>query len=160
MATNPRMSTERPLVNTINMSFMKGLGSFLKNDPYARYVSSSIGNSIITDTSYEWPLEAFSMPSWNELVIYQMHVGTFNDDLDPGLGTFRSIKARLPDLEMLGINAIHIMPASEFPGDLSWGYNPSHPFAIESVFGTPADFQDMVQTCHDHGMGGDHRCCL
>jgi len=131
----------------------EGTELVFKNDPYARDVSSSMGNSIITDTSYEWPLDVFSMPSWNELVIYQMHVGTFNDDVDPGLGTFRSTKARLPDLEMLGVNAIHIMPASEFPGDLSWGYNPSHPFAIESVFGTPADFQGFVQTCHDHGIG-------
>ena len=88
------------------------------------------------------------MPTWNELVIYEMHVGTFNDDIDPGLGTFQSIKARLPELQALGINAIQVMPAAEFPGDLSWGYNPAHPFAIESVFGTPKDFQDFVQTAH------------
>lgn len=130
----------------------EGPNSVFKNDPYARDVSSSVGNSIIVDSSFNWSSTIFSMPTWNELVVYQMHVGTFNDDIDPGLGTFRSIKARLPDLQSLGINAIHVMPASEFPGDLSWGYNPSHPFSIESVFGTPPDFQDMIQTCHDHGI--------
>ena len=133
-------------------SIQEGIGIVFKNDPYARDVSSSIGNSIIADTSFSWPPSLFITPAWNELVIYQMHVGTFNDDVDPGLGTFRSVKARLPDLQSLGVNAIHVMPAAEFPGDLSWGYNPSHPFAIEGIFGNPADFQDMVQTCHDNGI--------
>ena len=133
-------------------SLQEGIGVVFKNDPYARDVSSSDGNSIIADTSFPWPASLFTTPAWNELVIYQMHVGTFNDDVDPGLGTFRSVKSRLPDLQSLGVNAIHVMPAAEFPGDLSWGYNPSHPFAIESIFGTPVDFQDMVQTCHDHGI--------
>ena len=85
-------------------------------------------------------------------MIYELHVGTFNDDLDPGLGTFRSIKARSPILRDLGINALLIMPAAEFPGDFSWGYNPAHPFAIEDVFGTPRNFQDFVLTAHQHGM--------
>ncbi len=130
----------------------EGTRSTFKNDPYARDVSSSVGNSIIVDPSFNWSSTGFSIPAWNELVIYEIHVGTFNDDIDPGLGTFRSIKARLPDLQALGINAIHVMPAAEFPGDLSWGYNPAHPFAIESVFGTPTDFQDFVQTAHNFGI--------
>ena len=88
-----------------------------KNDPYARDVVSSVGNSIIVDFNFNWLPTSFSMPTWNELIIYEMHVGTFNDDIDPGLGTFRSIKAKLPDLQALGINAIHVMPAAEFPGD-------------------------------------------
>ncbi|MCC5630849.1 alpha amylase C-terminal domain-containing protein [Nostoc sphaeroides CHAB 2801] len=130
----------------------EGTNSVYKNDPYARDVTSSVGNSIIVDLNFNWTSTNFSMPAWNELIIYEMHVGTFNDDIDPGLGTFRSIKAKLPDLQALGINAIHVMPAAEFPGDLSWGYNPSHPFAIESVFGTPSDFKDFVQTVHNFGI--------
>ncbi len=130
----------------------EGASLVWKNDPYARDVVTSKGNSIIVDPNFNWSATNFSMPTWNELVIYEMHVGTFNDDIDPGLGTFRSIKARLPELQALGINAIQVMPAAEFPGDLSWGYNPAHPFAIESVFGTPKDFQDFVQTAHQFGM--------
>jgi 1,4-alpha-glucan branching enzyme len=85
-----------------------------KNDPYARDVVTSEGNSIIVDPNFDWSPTNFSMPTWNELVIYELHVGTFNDDIDPGLGTFRSIKARLPDLQSLGINAIQVMPAASF----------------------------------------------
>lgn len=130
----------------------EGSSRVWKNDPYARDVSTSKGNSIIVEPKFDWSPTNFSMPTWNELTIYEMHVGTFNDDLDPGLGTFRSIKARLPELQALGINAIQVMPAAEFPGDLSWGYNPAHPFAIESVFGTPQDFKDFVQTAHQFGI--------
>lgn len=130
----------------------EGSSMVWKNDPYARDVSTSKGNSIIVEPKFDWSPTNFSMPTWNELTIYEMHVGTFNDDLDPGLGTFRSIKARLPELQALGINAIQVMPAAEFPGDLSWGYNPAHPFAIESVFGTPKDFKDFVQTAHQFGI--------
>jgi 1,4-alpha-glucan branching enzyme len=123
-----------------------------KNDPYARDVINSAGNSVIVDSSFEWKQTSFSMPAWNELVIYEMHVGTFNDDIDPGLGTFRSVKARLGELRALGINAIEVMPCAEYPGDFSWGYNLSHPFAVESIFGTPTDLKDFVQTAHEHGI--------
>ncbi|MCG6133109.1 MAG: alpha-amylase family glycosyl hydrolase [Nostoc sp. LLA-1] len=123
-----------------------------KQDPYARNLNNSDGNCIIYDSSYDWSPTNFTMPAWNQLVIYEMHVGTFNDDIDPGLGTFRSVRARLPELQALGINAIQVMPTAEFPGDLSWGYNPSHPFAIESVLGTLTDFKNFIQTSHEHGI--------
>lgn len=124
----------------------------MKNDPYARDVKTSAGNSVIVDSAFSWSGDDFQIANWNELVIYELHVGTFNDDIDPGLGTFRSVVARLPDLRNLGINALLIMPAAEFPGDLSWGYNPAHPFAIEGAFGTPQDFQAFVLTAHQHGI--------
>lgn len=123
-----------------------------KRDPYAKGMVNSKGNCLITDSKFNWAPNNFSTPAWNELIIYEMHVGTFNDDIDPGLGTFRSIKAKLPDLQALGINAIQVMPCNEFPGDLSWGYNPSYPFAIESVFGTLQDFKDFIQTAHGFGI--------
>lgn len=123
-----------------------------KNDPYARDVTSSVGNSIIADSTFNWMHTSFSMPAWNELVIYEMHVGTFNNDIDPGFGSFRSIKAKLGELQALGINAIEVMPSAEFPEDFSWGYNLAHPFAIESAFGLPKDFKDFVQTAHQHGI--------
>jgi len=129
-----------------------GANTLWKKDPYSKDVTSSVGNSVIFDSTFEWSPTSFSMPPWNELVIYEMHVGTFNDDLDPGMGTFRSVKARLGDLQALGINAIEVMPSAEFPGDRSWGYNPSSPFAIESAFGTLKDFKEFVQAAHEHGI--------
>jgi len=62
------------------------------------------------------------MPPRNELVIYEMHVGSFNDSPGAGPGTFDEIVPKLGYLQDLGINAIEIMPVLEFPMSFSWGY--------------------------------------
>jgi 1,4-alpha-glucan branching enzyme len=68
----------------------------------------------------------------NELVIYALHVDTFNDEEDDNLpGKFASVSARLRHLKKLGINAIEIMPVAQFAGERSWGYNPAHIFSVE-----------------------------
>lgn len=92
------------------------------------------------------------MPPWNELVIYEMHVGTFNDAPGTGPGTFDEITPKLPYLADLGINAIEIMPVSEFAGDYSWGYNPSQPFAVESAIGGPQGLYKFVKAAHAQGI--------
>jgi 1,4-alpha-glucan branching enzyme len=122
-------------------------------DPYARKVTSSIGNSIIYDPqAFDWGDDSFQMPPWNELVIYEMHIGTFHDTPDGKPGSFESAMEKLPYLQELGINAIEVMPLAEFPGDFSWGYNPSHPFAVESIYGGPDAFKQFVKVAHQHGL--------
>ena len=44
------------------------------------------------------------------------------------------------------------MPIMEFAGDFSWGYNPSHPFAIASIYGGPDAFKRFVKAAHEHGI--------
>ncbi len=122
-------------------------------DPYARSVTNSIGNTIITDTGFDWGGASFAMPTWNELVIYELHIGTFND-VTPGLpGNFDNAIARLPHLQALGVNMIEVMPVMEFPGDFSWGYNPAHIFAVESAYGGPAKFKEFIKAAHALGLG-------
>jgi 1,4-alpha-glucan branching enzyme len=122
-------------------------------DPYARKVTSSIGNSIIYDPqAFDWGDDAFRMAAGNELVIYEMHVGTFHVKVEGHPGTFESAIEKLPYLQELGINAVEVMPIAEFPGDFSWGYDPSHPFAVESVYGGPDAFKRFVKAAHEHGI--------
>ncbi len=124
-----------------------------RNDPYARAVTNSTGNSIIYDSnSFDWEEDEFQMPSWNELVIYEMHIGTFNVQEDGKPGDFYSAIDRLPFLRALGINAVEVMPPFEFAGDYSWGYNPAHPFAIESAYGGPDAFKTFVKACHKNNI--------
>jgi 1,4-alpha-glucan branching enzyme len=123
-----------------------------RKNPYASEVVHSSGNSIIHDPSFDWTGDAFVMSPWHELVIYEMHVGTFNDVPGGGPGTFDDVVARLPYLQDLGINAIQIMPVLEFPHDYSWGYNPSDPFAVESALGGPRGLKRLVRAAHAHGM--------
>lgn len=127
-------------------------GILHKTDPYSKQVTSSVGNSIIIDPSFDWSSAIFQMPSWNELVIYEMHVGTFNRKEPDKPGTFEGVIEKLPYLKELGINAIEIMPLVEFPGSVSWGYNPSHPFAIETDYGGVQGFKKLVNEAHKQGI--------
>ena len=125
-----------------------------KNDPYAREVTASNGNSVIADPHFQWTETDFVCPPLNELVIYELHVGTFLFDPDSPAkrGTFRSLESKLPYLRDLGVNAIEIMAAGEFPTDQSWGYNPSYIFAIESSYGGPNGFRALVDAANRHGI--------
>jgi 1,4-alpha-glucan branching enzyme len=93
-------------------------GEFKRIDPYAREVTNSIGQAIVHDPTFDWQGDDFHLAPWNELVIYELHVSTFNDREDEQHpGKFTSVSARLGYLKNLGINAIQIMPVGEFAGD-------------------------------------------
>jgi 1,4-alpha-glucan branching enzyme len=122
-------------------------------DPYARKVTNAAGNGIIYDLdAFGWGDDTCTIAPWNELVIYEMHIGTFNVKERGRTGTFESAVEKVPYLKELGINAVEVMPIMEFSGDFSWGYNPSHPFAIASIYGGPDAFKRFVKTAHKHGI--------
>jgi 1,4-alpha-glucan branching enzyme len=128
-------------------------GEFKRIDPYAREVTSSIGNAIVHDTRFDWQGDDFTIAAWNELVIYELHVGTFNDQEETvDQGEFSSVSARLGHLKKLGINAIQIMPIGEFAGERSWGYNPSHIFSVDGEYGGPLAFKQFVKRAHQAGI--------
>ncbi len=129
-----------------------GSSQLSRIDPYAREVTNSIGNSVIHDPSFPWDDDQFVMPPWNELVIYELHIGTFNDAPGGAPGTFADAENKLGHLRAIGVNAIEIMPAAEFAGDFSWGYNPAHIFAIESSYGGPRAFKQFVKKAHQTGI--------
>ena len=115
-------------------------------DARSYQVTNSTGNSVIHDpNSYFWQSNEFETPDWNEMVIYEMHIGTF-------AGGLLQAAAKLDYLQDLGINAIELMPIWEFGGDSSWGYNGSHPFAIENSYGTPNQLKRFVDEAHERGI--------
>jgi len=122
-------------------------------DPYARKVTNAVGNGVIYDpNAFDWGDDTFHMATGNELVIYEMHVGTFNVKEEGQPGTLDSAIEKLPYLQQLGINAVEVMPIAEFSGDFSWGYNPAHPFAVESIYGGPDALKRFVKVAHEHGI--------
>ena len=124
-------------------------GEFKRIDPYAREVTSSVGNAIVHDPSFDWEGDSFNIAPWNELVIYELHVGTFNDEKYTNhKGEFASVSERIEYFKNLGINAIQIMPIGEFAGDKSWGYNPSQIFSIDTDYGGPLEFKKFVKHAH------------
>lgn len=121
-------------------------------DPYARQVTSSVGNGVIYHDDFAWEDDNFRMPSWNEIVIYELHIGTFARSADDRPGTFDDAIQRLRYLQALGINAVEVMPIGEFAGDLSWGYNPAHIFSVETAYGGPDGFKRFVKAAHALGI--------
>ena len=123
-------------------------------DPYAREVTNSVGNGVVHDhAAYDWEGDEFHLGGHHELVIYEMHVGSFNPADEGAIGTLDDARARLDHLVKLGVNVVQVMPVAEFAGDYSWGYNPAHLFAVESAYGGPSAFKDFVKEAHRRGIG-------
>jgi 1,4-alpha-glucan branching enzyme len=123
-------------------------------DPYARSIkadANNVMNAIIAGTDTPYDGGTYSTPPWNEAVIYELHIPTFN--ATPGSsGTFDTAMVRLPELSQLGVNAIEIMPLGQFSGSASTGYNPGYIFAVEDAFGGPDGFRTYVNAAHSLGI--------
>jgi 1,4-alpha-glucan branching enzyme len=103
-----------------------------------------LNGKIIID-QYEWRHYMDPLPADVELVIYELHVRDFG-------GNFKGVVDRLDYLSSLGVNAVELMPVSEFPGDTSWGYNPRHFYAVESAYGETPDLKNLIDECHGRGI--------
>ena len=126
-------------------------GHIWKRDPRARQVNHSSGDSVIYDpAAFDWGDDKPPAIPRSDLVIYQLHVGTFSGGNPPA--TFAEAIALLDYLRVLGITAIQLMPVNEFPGGHSWGYNPAEEFAVETDYGGPDAFKRFVRAAHEHGL--------
>ncbi|MBM7845945.1 alpha-amylase family glycosyl hydrolase [Herpetosiphon giganteus] len=128
-------------------------GKTIIGDPYAREVRWIGGSQPATiirvgTSTYQWNDDGFLIKPLNQLLIYEIHVGDFSPE-----GTFKGIIERLSYLQDLGVTAIQLMPIFEFPGDNSWGYNPSYYFAPKTSYGTLNDLRDLIDLAHQHGIG-------
>ncbi|TBN00903.1 T9SS type A sorting domain-containing protein [Hyunsoonleella flava] len=101
----------------------------------------------INEISYNWQVNSFSKPDQENLVVYEMLIRDFTEE-----DSFLSAMTHLDYLENLGINAIELMPVSEFEGNDSWGYNPSFHGALDKYYGTQNHFKMFVDACHERGI--------
>lgn len=118
-------------------------------DPASHFQPQGVhGPSQVLDHStFEWDDAHWSGIPLEEMIIYELHVGTFTPE-----GTFEAIIPRLDDLCDLGINAINIMPITQFPGERNWGYDGLYPFAVHNSYGGPEGLKKLVNTCHRFGL--------
>jgi maltooligosyltrehalose trehalohydrolase len=84
----------------------------------------------------------------DELVLYELHVGTFSPE-----GTFDGVVPRLAGLRELGVTAIELMPVATFPGNRGWGYDGLYTFAPHPVYGGPDGLARLVDAAHREGLG-------
>jgi 1,4-alpha-glucan branching enzyme len=131
----------------------KGEKKLKKNDPYAREINPQTAVGVIYSDDFEWKSPDNVLPAWNELVIYELHVGTFKAAPGGKPGGFEQIIERLPYLKNLGVNALEIMPVMAFPSKTSWGYSLTNPFAVEPSYGGSDGFKRLVDAAHLQGIG-------
>jgi 1,4-alpha-glucan branching enzyme len=86
-----------------------------------------------------------------DTVIYELHVGSLGFGQDEP-GDLADAIAFLDHLTLLGVNAVELLPMSQYDGDVSWGYGDSHHFAIQSTAGGRDEYRMFVRECHRRGI--------
>jgi maltooligosyltrehalose trehalohydrolase len=114
-------------------------------DPVSRSQPQGVhGPSCVVDGgAFAWSDAGWRGREMADLVIYELHVGTFT-----AAGTFDAVIGELPALRELGVTAIELMPVGEFPGGRNWGYDGVHLYAPQSSYGGPDGLQRLVDAAH------------
>ena len=117
--------------------------------PYPKGKTREIVSTFTTEMSppFNWTDTAFVRPAREKLVIYELLIRDFLADHH-----YETLIDTLPYLKKLGVNAIELMPISEFEGNSSWGYNPSFYFAPDKYYGTDFALKRFINTCHLEGI--------
>ena len=120
-----------------------------RGDPASRWQPDGVTkpSAVVLPSAFQWTDTDWSGVSREDLVFYELHVGTFTDE-----GTFDAVIARLPALRELGITAIELMPVGQFPGTRNWGYDGVYIYAPQESYGGPAGLQRLVNACHEQGL--------
>ncbi|RYH03647.1 MAG: alpha-glucosidase, partial [Alphaproteobacteria bacterium] len=88
---------------------------------------------------------------WRGAVIYQIYPRSYQDSNADGIGDLRGITARLPHIASIGADAIWISPFFTSPMR-DFGYDVSDYCDVDPIFGTVADFDELVMTAHGLGI--------
>ena len=136
----------------------------LKADPYAfRSELRPNTGSVVADlethswNDAEW-LSQRSGKNWfqSPVCIYEVHLGSWRrvpEDHDRWL-TYRELGDQLiPYVKELGYSHIELLPVMEHPYDGSWGYQTLGYFAATSRYGSPVEFMEFIDRCHQSGLG-------
>ncbi|MBW9052464.1 malto-oligosyltrehalose trehalohydrolase [Rhizobium mesosinicum] len=118
-------------------------------DPASRYQPRDVhGPSEVVDPhAYRWRTNDWGGHSFDDLVLYELHVGAFTQE-----GTFAAAIDRLDHLKSLGVTGIQIMPVADFPGRRGWGYDGVLPYAPDSSYGRPEELKRLVDEAHARGI--------
>jgi maltooligosyltrehalose trehalohydrolase len=124
-------------------------GKTPKPDPASHYQPKGVfgPSQVIDHGKYVWKDRSWNGLELKDLIFYEVHVGTFTPE-----GTFRAMQNRIPELADFGINAVELMPVTQFSGSRGWGYDGVFPFALQNTYGTPDELKALVDECHKQGV--------
>jgi malto-oligosyltrehalose trehalohydrolase len=118
-------------------------------DPASRWQPDGVhgASEVVDPGAYRWSDTGWRGRPWEEIVIYELHLGTFSDS-----GDCAGAIAHLDALVALGVTAIELMPIAQFPGRRNWGYDGVQLYAPSVAYGRPEDLKALVEACHVRGL--------
>jgi 1,4-alpha-glucan branching enzyme len=133
-------------------------------DPFGRIdgvngTEFTVGPAGLSADNYSWHDQSYQRPPLNRLVIEEMHLGEVVGGYygrPAASANFKDLIPILAHYDSLGVNAIELMPITDFGSvgnsGFSWGYDVNSQFALEPNYGTPADFKTLVDSAHGRGI--------
>jgi alpha-glucosidase len=88
---------------------------------------------------------------WRDAVIYQVYIRSFADGNGDGIGDVAGLRARLPYLAALGVDALWLNPWYASP-QVDAGYDVSDYRRLDPLFGTLDDAEALIREAHEHGL--------
>ncbi len=135
-------------INQFNDPFIRSEGVFPNLPEFPVDKTENILTWVrLNQPEYDWEIPNFERPDQEDLVVYELLIRDFDQN-----HSYQDVINRLDYLEELGINAIELMPISEFDNNDSWGYNPSLHMSIDKYYGPPEKFKELVDQAHARGI--------
>ena len=133
-----------------------------KADPYAFHAETrpNTASKIYDISGYAWGdanwlEQRRKKPLYHKpLNIYEVHLGSWRRTADNEFLSYRDTAEYLvPYVKEMGYTHVEFLPVTEYPLDMSWGYQVTGYFAPTSRYGTPHDFMYLVDQLHQAGVG-------
>ena len=122
-------------------------GETLRPDPASRLQREGVHGPSTVWGRPEAPPPPFPGHSLQDLLFYELHVGTFSPS-----SSFEGILPSLDHLARTGVTAIELMPVAQFPGVRNWGYDGVFPYAVQWSYGGPDGLFRLVREAHRRGL--------
>ena len=135
---------------------------FLKTDPYGFFFEAAPKNASIVwnNSKFRWSDDAWLKRRAEQNIfrapisIYEIHLGSWRKKAAAESPGYREVAGPLVDyVRKMGFTHVEFLPVSEHAYYPSWGYQVTGFYSPTSRFGTPDDFQYLVNTLHDAGIG-------
>jgi maltooligosyltrehalose trehalohydrolase len=146
--------------NGYHTSVIKGVGAGARYkysvdgaeypDPASRSQPDGVHepSEVVDPSAFEWTDANWPGLGDRDLVIYELHIGTFTPE-----GTFDAAISRLDALVSLGVSAVEVMPIASYSGTRNWGYDGVMLYAPTANYGGPDAFKRFVDAAHARKLG-------